>query len=102
MSIDEDNKDIPWRIVRWLEKYRFSKKEYEDLSDICKTILHNLICLPACTTTANERKKLYKELFCPDVGGRESVDPTDFVPDEEIRKILCLLTNESLSDLEKF
>lgn len=90
-------------VRRWLEKKRIPYQRYRNLPTHLKVVLHNLICIPTRTTSSHQRRELYKELCLPDTGGRDSINPVDFMPDEELEKFFTpLAPSETLSYLEKF
>jgi len=88
----------------WLEKRRIPQQRHENLQPSLKDVLRNLVCVPTRPTTYNQRRDLYQKLRLPEsIAGRDSIDPVDFMPDEELRKFFSPLTpGESLPDLYKY
>jgi len=95
--------EIPERGVSlWLEKHGILER-YKNLRSHNKVVLRNLVCIPTHPTTASERKELYKKLCLPYLGGRESIDSLDFMPDEKIEEFFTpIAPSETLSDREKY
>lgn len=80
-----DNKTIVSEIGSWLMEKGIPYQRYDNLSAYLKVVLHNLVFMPTCLTTARERKDLYINLCLPDIG--RDLNPDDLVPtDEELRK----------------
>ena len=103
MTKHEVNEAFEQQACRWLEKKGIPYQRYKNLPDYYKVVLHNLVCIPTHTTTYDQRKNLYKKLCLSDIAGRESIDPADFMPDEELRKFFSPLTPSGrLHDLEKY
>ena len=103
MRKHEDNEALERQVCRWLEKKVIPYQRYRNLPPHNKEVLRNLVCEPTGLTTYDERKDLYKKLCLSDIVGRKSIDPVDFMPDEELRRFFSPLTpSESLSYLEKF
>ena len=88
----------------WLEKKPIPYQRYRNLPNDLKDVLCSLVCIPTHLTSPLQRRKLYKKLCLPDiVAGRDSIDPVDFMPDEELKKFFTpLAPSETLSYLEKF
>lgn len=90
-------------IIRWLEKKGIPLERYEKLQIHYKTVLRNLVCEPTRLTTDKQRRELYRKLCLQDIAGRESIDPVDFMPSEELIKFFKQLTpSETLNYYEKF
>ncbi len=90
-------------IIRWLKKKGIPLGRYENLQIHYKTVLRNLLCEPTRPTTDNQRRELYRKLCLQDIAGRESMDPVDFMPGEELIKFFKPLTpSERLNYYEKF
>jgi len=107
MSKHGDMEAIERQIRLWLEKRGIPQQRYENLQPFDKDVLHNLVCTPTHPTTYNQRRDLYRKLCLPEsmVAGRNSIDPLDFIPDEELRKFfspLPLTPGEKLPDLYKY
>lgn len=99
----EDDETREREVSPWLEKKRIPYERYRNLPTHNKVVLCNLVCTPTRRTTYSERRDLYKKLCLPDIAGRESIDPVDFMPDEELKKFFTpLAPSETLSYLEKF
>ena len=87
----------------WLGKKQIPYQRYRNLPNDLKDVLCSLVCIPTHLTSPLQRRKLYKKLCYPDIGGRDSVDPVDFMPQEQIDKFFePLAPSETLSYLEKF
>jgi hypothetical protein len=97
--LSEFNND---RISRWLDERQISQSKYKSLSDSNTGILHDLICIPPGITTVSQRKSLYKSLFPNADVGRNSIDPTDYLPDLKIKEFFTLKPEDALSDLEMY
>jgi len=104
MSKHEDMEALERQIRPWLEKRRIPRQRYENLQPFDKDMLQKMVCMPTRPTTYNQRRDLYQKLCLPEsIAGRESIDPVDFMPDEELRKFFSPLTpSERLSDLYKY
>jgi hypothetical protein len=89
----------------WCRIRKFPYKRYMKLNPPNKTTFHNSICQPTRTTTDKQRKDLIRNMLLPDglAGGRDTVDPLDLMPSEELDKFLSPLTpEEKYSYLSKF
>ena len=103
MTRRKDDEKREREVRLWLEKKRIPYQRYRNLPNHFKDVLRNLICIPTRTTSPHQRRELYKKLCLADVGGRDSIDPVEFVPDEELEKFFApLAPSETLSYLEKF
>ena len=105
MSEHKDMKTPERQVRLWLEKREIPLERYRNLTSSAKVVLHNLVCIPTHTTTYTQRKDLYGKLCLPEsiIAGRKSIDPTDFMPDEELKKFFTPVPpSETLSYLEKF
>ncbi len=100
----KDDETLKREVSLWLGKKEIPYQSYRNLSTHNKAVLHNLICIPPRLTTYSQRKDLYKKLCLPDtVAGKNSIDPNDSMPDEELKKFFTpLAPSETLSHLEKF
>lgn len=98
-----DDKTVVSEVGLWLMKKVIPYQRYDNLSAYLKGVLRNLVCIPTRPTTARERKDLYKNICLLDMAGRDSIDPLDFMPDEELGKFFTpLAPSETLSDWEKY
>ena len=105
MSEHEGTENCEQEVRLWLEKKGIPYERYMNLSAFNKIVLRNQVCKPTRPTTHAQRRELYKKLFLPDriIAGRKSIDPLDFVPDEELKKVFSPLTpGEKLPYLYKF
>ena len=99
----EDMEALERQVRPWLEKMGIPYESYRNLSASDKGVLHNLVCTPTHPTTYAQRKDLYKRLCLPDIAGRESIDPVDFMPDDKLQEFFSPLTpSERLPYLYKF
>ena len=90
-------------VRRWLEKREISIHNYETLPIQDKIVLRNLVCNPTQPTTDRQRRELYRKLCLSSIAGRESIDPTDFMPEKELNKFFSPLSpGEKLNYFEKF
>ena len=96
--------EIPERDVSlWLKNKGIPPERYFSLQPWEKKVLSNRLCVPPRPTSHSQLKNLYKKLCLPDIAGRESIDPADFMPPEELEKFFSpLAPSETLSYLEKF
>ena len=100
-SMDDEKREREVR--QWLEKKGIPYQRYRNLSNHFKDVLRSQICIPTRTTSPLQRRELYKKLCLPDIAGRDSIDPVQFMPDEEREKFFSPLTpSEKLHYLEKF
>ncbi|GAF95147.1 unnamed protein product [marine sediment metagenome] len=99
----KDNEIPEPEITLWLERNGIPKQRYHNLSNNEKVVLGNLLKIPTRPTSPQQRKDLYTRLCLPDLGGRESIDPTDFVPDDKIEEFFTpIAPSETLSEREKY
>jgi len=99
----KDDETPEREVSLWLEKNGISLQRYLRLQPWEKKVLRNRICVPTRPTSYSQLKDLYKKLCLPDIAGRESIDPVDFMPPEELEKFFTpLAPSETLSYLEKF
>ena len=97
------NEIVKPEIEIWLKQKGISLKRYDNLTRNEKTTLKNLVCIPTGPTSPKQRINLYKKLCLPELGGRDSLDPVDFVPDEQITNFFKPVSpSETLSNLEKY
>lgn len=90
-------------VRQWLERRGISFQSYETLPIQNKIVLRNLVCTSTQPTTDRQRRELYRKLCLSGIAGRESIDPTDFMPDKELNKFFSPLSpSEKLSYFEKF
>ena len=103
-TVKSDGIETIHRHIRsWLKKNEIPYQRYKNLSNHYKVVLRNLVCTPTHPTTYNQRRELYKRLCLSYIGGRESIDPVDFMPDDELSKFFTpVAPSETLSYLEKF
>ena len=103
MQKHEDTEVVEQKVCLWLEKKGLPYERYLNLPTHNKIVLRNLVGTPTRPTTHRERQNLYKELCLPDMAGRESINPVDFIPGEEIEKFFTPLTpSETLSEWQKY
>jgi len=105
VSKREGMEALEGQIRLWLEKRIIPQQRYMNLPPSDKDVLQNLVCTPTHPTTYNQRRDLYRKLCLPEsmVAGRNSIDPLDFMPDEELKKFFMPLTpGERLPDLYKY
>ena len=90
-------------ISLWLDEKGIPPRRYQNLSSNDKAVLGNLLKIPTRPTSPQQRKDLYTRLCLPDLGGRESIDPTNFVPDDKIEEFFTpIAPSETLSEREKY
>lgn len=95
--------EIPREITAWLEKRTVPANRYERLSSSEKSDLNNSLHIPSRPISYEQRKNLYRKLCLNEVAGRGSVDPVNFLPDEELEKFFAPVSpSETLLDYEKF
>ncbi len=103
MRSSKDNETCEREASLWLKKKEIPYQRYKNLPTHLKVVLRKLICIPPSTTTPRQRKELYTKLCLPHVGGRDSPNPVDFMPDGELEKFFApLAPSETLSYFEKF
>ena len=99
----KDDEKPEREVSLWLEKKGIPYQRYTKLPTHNKVVLRNLICTPNRLTTCSQRKDLYKNLCLSNIAGRESVDPLDFMPDEELKKFFTQVApSETLSYWQKY
>lgn len=96
--------EVPEREVSlWLKKNGVPPQRYMSLQPGEKKALHDELSVPKRPTSDRQRRDLYRKLFFSDIAGRESIDPIQFMPSEELDKIfVSVASSETLSYLEKF
>ncbi len=98
-----DDEKVDREIRLWLEKNRIPLQGYLSLLPLEKKVLRNRLCVPARPTSDSQLKNLYNKLCLSDIAGRESIDPVDFMPSDELRKFFTPPDpSETLSYYEKF
>lgn len=105
MPNSEEMRGCEREVFLWLDNKGIPHQSYRNLPTHNKVVLRNLVCIPTHTTTYTQRKNLYRTLCLSAsiIAGRESVDPADFMPDEELKKFFTPVPpSETLSYLEKF
>ena len=99
----KDDETLEREASLWLEKKGIPYQRYRNLPTHNKVVLRNRLCVPTRPTSYSQLKDLYKKLCLPDITGRESIDPVDFMPDKELEKFFTPLDpSETLSYWEKF
>lgn len=96
--------EIPEReITAWLDKRGIPSDRYERLLPNEKSALNDSLHIPSRPISYEQRKNLYRKLCLTEVAGRGSVDPVNFLPDEELEKFFTPIPpSETLLDYEKF
>ena len=104
MSGHGDMEALELDVRLWLEKNRIPERIYEKLSSYHKDALHKQIYQPTGLVTDRERRDLYRKLCSPaGIAGRNSINPVDYMTDEDLRKFFSPLTPSDWHDyLSKF
>ncbi|MFC1977820.1 hypothetical protein ACFLWS_06130 [Chloroflexota bacterium] len=99
----KDNGTPEREVSLWLEKNGIPPQRYVSLQPSEKKALHDELSVPKRPTSDRQRRDLYRKLFFSDIAGRDSIDPVDFMPSEELDKIFIPpASSETLSYFEKF
>jgi hypothetical protein len=95
--------EMPRGIAAWLVRRAIPEVRYKRLTPSEKNDLANSLHIPSRPVTYEQRKNLYRKLCLTEVAGRGSVDPVNFLPDEELERFFAPVSpSDTLLDDEKF
>lgn len=104
MSGHENMETLEQTVSLWLERREIPQQNYRNLPPVYKGWLRDQVCTRTSPLSDRQLRDLYRKLCSPEtVVGRESIDPVDFVPPEELEKFFTpLAPSEKLSYWERF
>ncbi|MFC2069955.1 hypothetical protein ACFLTB_02120 [Chloroflexota bacterium] len=94
---------IELEIIEFLRRNDIPLQRYLKLPNNLKEAAKNLLCVPTHPVSHQQRKDLYIKLCIPDAAGRESIDPTDFMPPDALENFFTPINlSETLTEYEKY